>query len=222
MRPRILSVAFAIAVLAMAGCSEPQQTGGSSATNVAIAVIKRKYFPNENLAKLKPDVTTQAYESSQVLLNCDLQNDCYEITYVVNVMPSDSVAKVVCKWRITLYGQTVIRVEPLNTEARTLFSDNGTVVEGTWAGEGVPLSYVAPDRGTKQEKSMACDEANRLIIVCKGKALKETGKALKEVNGYNIPLPELAESKEMNWDPSQQDCNVASQWKNYCEESGPR
>lgn len=89
---------------------------------------------------------------------------------------------------------------------------------GEQAGSPELIRVVPPDKGDIFDWVYGCQEADRLVALCKEKKIKISDESFASLGGYQEPLPELTKvPKGYKLEANPLDCDTATQWQHYCQ-----
>jgi len=83
-------------------------------------------------------------------------------------------------------------------------------------GEFTDADLDAPDKGDAFDRVAGCDEADKMVSLCKAKGIGPIAKSSAAYGGYEEPLPQLPRQAKGEFVPAQKVCDTAMQWQNYC------
>jgi len=78
---------------------------------------------------------------------------------------------------------------------------------------------LAPDKGDVFDRVAGCEEADRLLSLCKSKNIKSDQKPWVTYGGFSKPLPTLpVPPAGYKLEASESVCGIAVEWKNFCRQ----
>jgi hypothetical protein len=120
-----LAITALVTIIFLASGNGPKSTNDakSNEDQAAISAIQQRYSPSVQLLLLHPDTESGEWFAFHGPVECTYghpeRQNCWKVTYTVNVMPDAESKKIECEWLIDMDTMTT---QATNTEARTMFN----------------------------------------------------------------------------------------------------